>query len=390
MSRILLVANTSWYLYNFRLHLLGELRNSGLEVALVAPHDAYTPLLQAHGFTVHNWLVARSSINPIAEAHALNDLRRIYQREAPDLVHHFTIKACLYGTIAAKLANIPHVINAVTGLGHVFLGRRKRTRALRLALLPLYRAVFSARRSTVVFQNADDLEHLFNLGITDGHRSYLIRSSGVDIDHFSPEAASIPRQPSFHQPVRLLFPSRLIHEKGVRELLSACRALWSQGVDLELLVAGSLDEGNRSSLSPAELEEIRSEARVRCLGHVNEMRAVYASVDLVVLPSYREGLSRALIEAAAMELPIITTDVPGCRDVVDHGISGLLVPAGDADSLRLSIQLLLNNPDLAFRFGLAARQKVLLEFQVSLVNERTLLQYHRLLKQPILSAIVAS
>ena len=390
MSRILLVANTSWYLYNFRLRLLFELRNSGLEVALVAPRDAYTPLLEDHGFTVHNWLVARSSINPIAEAHALVDLLRIYQREVPDLVHHFTIKACLYGTIAAKIANVSHVINAITGLGHVFLGKRKRTRALRLALKPLYRAVFTARRSTVVFQNADDLEHLVNLGITDGHRSRLIRSSGVDIDHFSQEAAPAPSPTGFHQPVRLLFPSRLIHEKGVRELLSACRTLWQQDVSLELLVAGSLDEGNRSSLTTAELEEIRAESRVRCLGHVSDMRSLYASSDLVVLPSYREGLSRALIEAAAMERPIITTDVPGCRDVVDHGISGLLVPAGDADSLRLAIQLLLHNPELARRFGLAARQKVVREFQVTLVNERTLFQYQRLLKHQVLTPQVAS
>ena len=114
MSRVLLVANTSWYLYNFRLPLLNELRQSGLEVALVAPHDTYTPLLQAEGFTVHNWLVARSSINPLAELHALVDLLRIYRRERPDLVHHFTIKACLYGTIAAKLDGVPRVINAVT------------------------------------------------------------------------------------------------------------------------------------------------------------------------------------------------------------------------------------------------------------------------------------
>ena len=380
MSRVLLVANTSWYLYNFRLPLLNELRQSGLEVALVAPHDTYTPLLQAEGFTVHNWLVARSSINPLAELHALVDLLRIYRRERPDLVHHFTIKACLYGTIAAKLDGVPHVINAVTGLGHVFLGKRKRSRALRLALKPLYRAVFRARRSTVVFQNADDLDHLVSLGITDQHRSRLIRSSGVDIDHFSPQAAAIAPRTDFHQPVRLLFPSRLIHEKGVRELLSACRALWAEDLALELLVAGSLDDGNRSSLTAAELEEIRLEPRVRCLGHVEDMRGLYASADLVVLPSYREGLSRALIEAAAMERPIITTDVPGCRDVIDHGVSGLLVPVCDAPSLRLAIQLLIQNPDLARRFGLAARDKVVQEFQVSLVNERTLVQYQRLLE----------
>jgi glycosyltransferase involved in cell wall biosynthesis len=383
--KVLLVANTSWYLHNFRLPLLQDLRDAGYQVEAVAPYDSYTPLLQAEGFTVHPWLVARRSINPLLEAHALVDLLRIVQREQPALVHHFTIKACLYGTIAAKFAHVPRVINAVTGLGHVFLGTRKRTRLMRRALKPVYRAVFSARRATVVFQNAADQEKLINLGITVSARTQLIRGSGVDIAHFDPAAllpglaeCHVSPPGEFHSPLRVLFPSRLINEKGVRELLQACRSLWARGVALELLVAGALDDGNRSSLTPAELAELRAEPRIRCLGHVSDMRALYASSDLVVLPSWREGLSRALIEAAAMERPIITTDVPGCRDVVDHGHSGLLVPLKNADALRLAIALLIEQPDLARQFGLAARRKVVQEFAVSLVNERTLATYKRL------------
>ena len=377
--KVLLVANTSWYLYNFRLPLLKDLRAAGYEVAAVAPRDNYTPLLEQEGFTVHPWLVARRSINPLQEAHALVDLVRIYQRQCPDLAHHFTIKACLYGTIAAKLANVNRVMNAVTGLGHLFLGTRKRTRLLRRALKPLYRAVFMARRATVVFQNADDQDKLVQLGITDGERAELIRGSGVDIDHFCPPADHAGR---FHSPLQLLFPSRLIREKGIEDVLAACRTLWDEGIPLELLVAGDLDGGNRSSLSAAELQALAQEPRLRCLGHVDDMRSLYADSDVVVLPSWREGLSRALIEAAAMELPIITTDVPGCRDVVDHGINGLLVPLHDARAIELAIRLLLANPDLARRFGKAARQKVVAEFQVSIVNERTLRQYSALLPLP--------
>ena len=217
---VLLVANTSWYLYNFRLPLIRDLRERGYRVALVAPHDAHTQRLQADGFTVHPWLVARSSVNPLAEAHALVDLWRIYRREQPDLVHHFTIKACLYGTIAAKGARVYRVINAVTGLGHVFLGTRKRSRVLRKAIKPAYKLAFKARRATVVFQNADDQDKLIQLGITDGDRARLIRGSGVDIDHFQPHQDSAGR---FRTPLQLLFPSRLIREKGTSELLTACR-----------------------------------------------------------------------------------------------------------------------------------------------------------------------
>ncbi len=373
---MLLVSNTSWYLYNFRLPLIRNLHGLGIDVALVAPHDAYTQRLQAEGFTVHPWLVARSSVNPLSEAHALVDLLRIYRREKPDLVHHFTIKACLYGTIAAKGARVYRVINAVTGLGHVFLGTSKRSRLLRKAIKPVYRAVFKARRSTVVFQNADDQETLIQLGITDGERARLIRGSGVDIELFQPTEDSAGQ---FHDPLQVLFPSRLIREKGIAELLQACRSLWADGVELELLVAGALDSGNRSALTQAELADLHANKRIRCLGHVEDMPLVYAASDIVVLPSWREGLSRSLIEAAAMERPIITTDVPGCRDVVDHGLSGLLVPQRDAPSLDLAIRLLLKNPDLAKRFGKTARQKVVAEFQVSLVNESTLQQYSRLL-----------
>ena len=376
MPSVLLVSNTCWYLYNFRLPLIRDLRDRGYRVALVAPHDPYTALLQEEGFTVHSWLVARSSVNPLAEAYALVDLLRIYRREQPDLVHHFTIKACLYGTIAAKGARVYRVINAVTGLGHLFLGTRKRNRLLRQAIKPIYRATFRARRSTVVFQNAADQEKLIQLGVTDGERARLIRGSGVDIERFRPNEDSAGR---FHDPLQILFPSRLIHEKGTSELLQACRNLWSEGIAMELLVAGALDSGNRSALSESELAELQGDSRIRCLGHVDDMQALYGAIDIVVLPSWREGLSRALIEAAAMERPIITTDVPGCNDVVDHGISGLLVPLRDSRAIELAVRLLIENPDVARRFGKAARQKVVAEFQVSLVNQSTLAQYERLL-----------
>jgi glycosyltransferase involved in cell wall biosynthesis len=392
--KVLLVANTSWYLYNFRLPLMRDLRDAGYLVAAVAPHDTYTNLLRTEGFTVYQWQIARRSINPLRELYALVHLIRIYQREHPELVHHFTIKACLYGTIAAKLSGVTHVINAITGLGHIFVGAGKTSNLLRLALKPIYKLIFRSRRAMIIFQNADDQSHLSHLGIVDSRRTKLIRSSGVDVNYFNPSSiiGDIRRNQdiacpiSFHSPVRLLFPSRLIAEKGINELLTACRNLWKQGANLELLIAGAIDEGNRSSLTTDELAELRADPRIHCLGHVSDMRNIYAKCDLVVLPSWREGLSRALIEAAAMECPIITTNVPGCRDVVDHGRNGLLVPPHDAIALQLAITLLIEQPDLAFRFGREARRKVVSEFQVSVVNEHTMNIYRSLL--PITSGVI--
>lgn len=374
------MANTCWYLYNFRLPLILELQSLGYNVSLVAPLDSYATQLQEKGLIVHDWQVSRRSLNPLRELISILDLLLIYRREKPDLVHHFTIKACLYGTLAAKGARIYTVINAMTGLGHVFLGTRKRSRLFRKLIKPLYRATFMARRSTVVFQNASDQEKLIQLGLTDVNKARLIRGSGVDINHFSPPFDNAGH---FGNPLTLLFPSRLICEKGTIELLEACRYLWDQGYVFDLFVAGALDSGNRSSLSTSQLNALAGDPRIHLLGHVGNMRKLYSTADIVILPSWREGLSRSLIEAASMERPIITTDVPGCRDVIDHGISGLLVPLRDPQAIQLAIQLLIANPTLARNLGKAARKKVVAEFQVSTINENTLVQYKTLLEKPL-------
>lgn len=378
--RVMLVANTCWYLYNFRRSLLFDLRSSGYEVVLVAPFDEYTKHLASFGFTIHHWDLTRSSINPFLELRSLYALFCIYRREKPLLLHHFTIKACLYGTIAAKFARIYRVINAVTGLGHLFLGSRKRSSLMRKAIKPVYKAAFNARRSTVVFQNASDQEKLIKLGITSSRQSELIRGSGVDVNFFDPKTVLNYSPPgSYTNFVSVLFPSRLIKEKGIYELLDAMNSLWNDNLPVRLLIAGSVDVGNRSSLTLKELDILKANPHVEFLGHIDDMRHVYSSSDIVVLPSWREGLSRALVEAASMERPIITTDVPGCRDVIEHAISGLLVPLNCSSSIELSLRLLINNPDLSLKLGLQARVKVLKEFQLKIVNDATLSTYRRLL-----------
>ncbi len=374
-SRVLLVANTAWYLYNFRLPLLNYLRMQEFAVELVAPPDPYFSLLEKAGFNIHPWKINRASLNPWLEAQALLDLIRIYQETTPDLVHHFTIKACLYGTLAAKATNTHHVINAITGLGHVFLGEGKQGQVLRWLLRPLYRAVFTARRSVVVFQNADDQDLLVSLGITQTEKSFVISSSGVDTERFDPSIiATLPKAIP-----RVLFPSRLIREKGVIELLQAVEILRQKGHKFYLVVAGEIDLGNRSVLSAAELQKLQSDPNIICLGHLDDIRPELAAADLVVLPSYREGLSRALIEAAAMEKAIVTTDVPGCRDVVDNGRTGLLVALKDPPGLARAMEVLLLNPDLCERMGKCGRQKVLQQFEVAIVNHKTLDLYHQIL-----------
>ena len=381
--RVLLVSNTSWYLYNFRLSLIRYLVSQGFDVHLLAPADKYTRSLLVEPITFHVWNVSRRSVNPWLEIKAQFDIFFHYKKLHPDIVHHFTIKACLYGTVAAKVAGVPRVINAVTGLGHLFLAERKRSRLLRKILKIPYKFTFSARRSTVVFQNAADQELLVKLGLVRHSRTSVIRSSGVDLSRFVPG-----EKREFSSPPILLFPSRLIREKGIGELLGALRILARQHMPVQLWVAGELDHGNRSSLTKSELQQLRAIPGLRLLGHVSDMPSLYSQCDLVVLPSWREGLSRSLIEAAAMEKPIITTDVPGCRDVVDHGVTGLLVPPRNSESLALAIRLLINQPEMARNLATASREKVAAEFAADLVNRRTFHTYSQLLGADLCSRCI--
>ena len=377
-ARLLFVANTSWYLYNFRLSLAKYLRAKGLEIIMVAPHDEFTSCLVDEGFRVVDWNVVRSSVNPVSELRALILLTGIYRRLEPELVHHFTIKACLYGTVAAKLAHVYRVANAVTGLGHVFVARRKRNRIFRILLSPLFRSIFKAKRSTVVFQNEDDLNKFSDLGFTSTKKSLVIRGSGVDIRYFSvPEPSRVDQK----RAMRILFPSRLIKEKGTVELVQAVEELWEEGEEFEFYIAGDIDEGNRSSLGSDFLCRLSENRRIKLLGHVTDMKDLYRKVDVVVLPSWREGLSKALIEAAAMRKAIITTDVPGCKDVVETGVSGILVPTRNSVAIKHAIKMLLRRDELVRIFGNHARWKVEDEFQDEIIHEQTELMYINLLER---------
>ena len=377
--KVLLVANSFWYIYNFRLPLLNDLRHEGYKVVVIAPSDfKYSERIKKEGFLIKFWKLKRKSINPLNEFLSIYRLIKIYDEERPDFVHHFTIKSCLYGTISAKLTRVKRVINAITGLGHIFLGKTIFVKAMRLILIPIYKIIFKSKRSITIFQNADDQERFINLGITDRKLTRLIQGSGVDINYFKPYKES---KNSFNNPVKVLFPSRILNEKGFKELIESFHILWERKIKVELNIAGEIDLNNPSSLSAEELIKITKNPNIRFYGHVEDMRKIFSKVDIVVLPSWREGLSRVLIEAASMELPIITTDAPGCRDIVSHGITGLLVPLYDPKALSLAIQFFIHNQNLAISFGKEARKKVIEEFQVSKINRKTIFLYKFLLAQ---------
>lgn len=371
-KKIILTANTGWYLYNFRKSLIKEL-NSDIDfrLVLVAPDDEYAVRLRSEGYDVRGWALSAKSINPFLEISAIFDLINIYRSERPVLVHHFTIKACIYGTIAAKLARVYAVVNAVTGLGHIFVGKKKRHFFIRHIVRPIYLLVFRARRSSAVFQNYDDQEKLVSLGVVDYTQTCMIAGSGIDIDHFSPES----QRSRYAEPVRLLFPSRLMVEKGIIEFLDACKLLWKDGYKIQAYIAGTRKTAGRSAIKDHVVEYMSKNENIRFLGFVEDMRQLYQESDILVLPSWREGLSRVLIEASSMEMPIITSDVPGCRDIVEHGYNGMLVPVRDTHALYLAIKFYIANSELSFEYGRRARANVLKCFRDVLINRQTLSRY---------------
>ncbi len=234
-KKILLVANTSWYLYNFRLPLARYLRSHGFQVVFVSPGDAYVERLRAEGFRWVNLKLSRRSVNPLREFLTIAALTLIYLQEQPAAVHHFTIKCVLYGTIAAKLSQVKAVVNAVTGLGHIFIGTGWKADILRLVVRPLYKLILGARRSRVVFQNMDDLKTFDDLHLIIPDRTVLIRSSGVDLNRFSPR----PSHPDVLPTPIVLFASRFIAEKGINEYVEAVRILKDRGVKATFQIAGS-------------------------------------------------------------------------------------------------------------------------------------------------------
>jgi len=373
MAKILLVANTGWYLYNFRLPLARHLRSIGLEVVFVSPSDAYVQRLTSEGFRHVGLRLGRQSMNPLRDLDTLLNLFGVYWCERPRAVHHFTIKCVLYGTIAAKLAGVRSVVNAVTGLGSVFSDNRFSLRMLNPFVRVLYRTVLRSRRAQVIFQNPDDLNSFVSAGLVAPEKTTLIRSSGVDTKRFSPRAGG-PDEP----PARIvLFASRILREKGIYEFVEAARLLKSRGYKVTFQVAGEPDQGNPGAVPAATLEAWRKEGAIDFLGHVDGIERVMAQASIVVLPSYREGVPKVLIEAASMGKVIVTADSPGCREVVIDGHNGLLVPPCDATALSVAIQRLLDEPATCREMGLRGRSLAVECFDEKLVIGKTVELYVR-------------
>jgi glycosyltransferase involved in cell wall biosynthesis len=373
MSKAILVANTDWYLFNFRRSLANFLKDKGYEVVLISPSGPYVPRLQEAGFRWLAWEVGRQTLSPWREFNAYRRLIQLYRLERPDLTHHFTIKPVLYGTLAARRSGVKAITNSITGRGYVFLSNKASTRVLRFFVRIFYRQVLRSPNCAAIFENQADLDFFTNQDLIPSERAFLIQGVGIDAEHFTPvpEPEGIPV---------VLLPARMLWDKGVGVLVEAARILQDK-IPARFVLIGEPDTGNPANISRTVLEGWVAEGIVEWWGWQQDMKAAYAASHIVTLPSMGEGVPTVLLEAAACARPIVTTNTPGCRDVVKDGISGLIVPPNDPPALADALYKLLIDPNLRGRMGAAGRQLVLHGYTQAQVNQANFEVYCSLISQ---------
>ena len=373
MKRKLLFLQTEdWSFWSHRLPLARAAKAAGYEVVVALNVDAHGERLRAEGFRVVHIDWRRGRINPFGELLTLLAVIRLYAREKPDIVHQVAAKPILYGSLAARVCRLPAVANTLTGLGFVFVTKGFMASLLRAGIRAAFRLALRLPRSMTTFQNADDLDMFITQGLAAREKTTLIRGSGVDIAHFTarPEPAGVPL---------VVLPARMLWTKGVEEFVSAARILRAAGVKARFALVGAPDALNRAAIPAERLAAWKAEGVVECWGHRDDMREVYAQAHVVCLPSYHEGLPKALMEAAAAGRPLVAADVPGCREIVRHDETGLLVPAKEVAGLAVALRRLIEEAPLRQRLGRRARQAAVEEFSQELVVERTLAVYRGLL-----------
>ena len=373
--KVLLLANTDWYLYNFRLPLAQAIRAQGHEVVLVSPQGKFTEKLQRAGFRCISLPLVRRRLNPLMEILTVVRLAALYRRESPDLVHHFTVKCVLYGSLAARLSRVGAVVNALAGLGHCYADNGLQSRLLRLLINVVCR--LALRRTQLIFQNPDDHRAYLEQGVVSLNSSHLIKGSGVDVTRFTPPGAAW----SHKETTYVLFAARLLWTKGLAEYVEAAKIVRRALPDAVFMIAGETDPGNPAAVPAETIDRWRQEGHLELMGHLDDVRPLLKKSALVVLPTYyREGVPRILVEAAACGKPLIAADMPGCREIVLHGRNGLLVPARDGVRLAEAIKTLLLDEERRTEMGRQSRLLACREFTQERVINRTLDVYQAALR----------
>jgi glycosyltransferase involved in cell wall biosynthesis len=363
--KLLFVANTAFFIYNYLLGVIKAFRAEGFEVILVAPQDEYSLMLEAEGFRyIPIKELDRKGANALRDIKLMLELYKIYKTERPDLVLHYTIKLNVYGTFAAWFAKTGSVCT-VTGLGWLFTEKSIKTFIGGFLYKILYKIAFSIALS-VVFQNRYDQEFFINNRLVRKDKAFLTPGPGVDTDYFFPECCQDNKKNQ--DKCIFLLLARMLWDKGIGELAEAARTVKPNYPHAEFWLVGPMDKENRAAIPESAIKKWEEEGITKYLGKVNDVRPFLCGCDVAVLPSYREGTASSLIEAMAVGKPVITTDAVGCRDVVEDGKNGFLVPVKDDKALADAIiKYILLPQEEKIEMGKYSREKALREFDKRIV-----------------------
>lgn len=379
--KLLYVVTEDWYFCSHRLNLAKAARDAGYSVGVVTGVMHHDDEILKAGFRLIPLRIDRGGMGPLRDLRSLLGLIRIYRKERPDLVHHVALKPVIFGTSAAVVSGVPCIVNAMAGLGFVFTSSGTKARILRWIVERVFRFLLSGQNRKLVLQNSDDRKMLVGRGIVSAECTALIRGSGVDVEKFfpMPEPEGVPL---------VVLPARMLWDKGVGEFVAAAKLLRESSVKARFVLVGGTDSKNPANITERQLRAWVEEGDVEWWGHVSDMFSVLRQSHIVCLPSYREGLPKALLEGASCGRPLIATDTPGCREIVKHSENGFLVPVRNSDALAEALSRLLGDSSLRKSMGARGRALVVREFSDRVVAEETLSLYEKLLAKR--GAVVSS
>ncbi len=380
LPRLLFLVNDAHYFVTHRAPLAKAAVGAGYEVHVAVPFTIDTvenkpalDIIRQTGARMHNWDMHRADIAVMGELHALWGAWRLVSDIAPDIMHCVTIKPVLYGGAIARLRHRPAIF-AISGLGHIFIAEGIKARLIRLIISLGYRFALGNRQSRTIFQNEDDRALFYKLDLVPESQTVLIPGCGVDTGKFHPA----PTPPGGL--TTIVLPARLQREKGVHEFVAAAEILARRGVKARMALVGYADFDRPGGIDRTQLEQWCSHQMVEWWGHSTDMPATFRNAHIACLPSYREGFPKVLVEAAACGLPVVTTDVPGCRDSVRAGETALLVPVQDAQALADALEKLIADAELRQEMGQAGRKLVETHYSEAQFIERSLALYQEALK----------
>ena len=366
MKRLLFIVSEDWYFVSHRLHLAIAAIESGYTVALLSHISSYRDLIESSGIEVIDWSLDRQSRNLASEAKAVFGIVKAMRNFHPDLVHAVAIKPVLYSSIACRIVGIQPRVFALGGLGFIFSSQKTLARLLKPFIVIIFRWALKGHKARLILQNHDDKALLLNYQVIEKSRISLIRGAGVDTDSFFPNKAH-------HDTPLVALSGRLLWDKGVGVFVKCARVLSEKGVCARFILVGEPDSHNPESIPVSQLHDWVDEGVIEWWGRRNDMPEVLRQVAVVCLPTtYGEGLPKALLEAASCGLPIVTYDVPGCREIVLDGVNGFIVPPNDEIALFSAVEKLLSNPGLRIFMGKAGRELVINEFSQEAVAEETI------------------